>query len=127
VSNAFKWFGLFIKDHDRLDRWMRFYIHHRNLYAKGQGEAAAVKSLVSLQALMLTWLFLKTTFPFLETWMFFTFAPFLVAFKIGFHWWLGYWWDVHNFYDRENDWGNQRNPIQKSISETLLNGGGITK
>jgi hypothetical protein len=109
----------FIKDKEKIERIIKAYIHHRNLYCKGQSEFGFAKSLVSLQAIMITWLFLKSTFPFLENWMFFTFAPALVVFKIIFQWWLGYWWEINDFYDRESDWCNKRNPVIDKLGKTL--------
>jgi len=127
MSRFKRYLGILLKDEEKLDRWLRFYIHHRNLYGKGQGEVAQFKALISLQAVMITWLFLKTTFPWLENWMFFAFVPFLVTFKVILHWYVGHWWDTHNVYDKEADWGNVRNPIQKKVSEKLLEGEGITR
>lgn len=120
MSRVRRLIGLFVRDRERLDRWMKLYIHHRNLYAKGQAEFGFVKGLVSLQAIMITWMFLKTTFPFLDNWMFFTFAPILVVLKILLHWVLGYWWEMNNFYDREADWANTRNPVLNGLDRKIL-------
>lgn len=107
------------------ERWVRFYIHNRNLYSKGYGEYAVVKQLFSFQTVMVSWLFLKSIWPGLDNWIVGVGIPVMVVSRVCLGWSLGWWWDRYKIFDKENDWQNVRNPIQKAVSETLLDGRGL--
>ena len=117
--------GLFTRDRDRLNAWMLVYIHHRNLYNKGQNELGFFKTLVNVPSLMVFWLFVRSIVPDFPLWLFIVGCPVLMGIKITSNWVVGLWWEKHDFYDREADWSNTRNPISKAISENLLDGKGI--
>lgn len=119
--------GFWFKDKRKLDRWLRFYIHHKNLFSKGRGEVSFILGLFNPGFIMIGWLFLRDLFPGLPHWVLFVILPVSMICEIGISWTLGYWWDINQVYDKEADWGNTRNPIQKAVSETLLDGKGITK
>ena len=120
-------FGLLFKDKEKLDRWLRAYIHHKNLFNKGHGELGFILGLFNPGLIMVMWLFLRDLFPGLPYWVLFIILPISMILEMGISWSIGYWWDVNQVYDKEADWGNRRNPISKAVSETLLNGKGITK
>lgn len=120
-----KYLQFVVRDRERLEYWIGLYIHHRNLYNKGQGELGFFKTLVNVPSLMMFWLFVRSLVPEFPFWLFISSVPVLMGIKIISNWVVGWWWDKHDFYDRESDWGNNRNPIQKAISETLLNGKGL--
>jgi len=113
------------------NRLIRGYIHHRNLYTKGQAELGILRNLVSYQALLITYLSadnLMTKLGLdLPLWMVFAGLAVAVVLKIIMQWSLGWWWDRNRIFDKEADWSNTRNPLQKEISKSLLNGTGIEK
>jgi len=127
MSRFKRYFGLWFKDEAKLDRWLRLYIHHKNLFNKGRGEVAFVFSLFNPGSLMIGWLFFRDLVPELPYWVLFIMVPVWMFFEIGLSWSVGLWWDKNKVYDKEADWGNDRNPISKAVSERLLNGEGITK
>lgn len=125
MSRVFKGLSLIVKDRERLDRWFRFYIHHRNLYSKGIAEIAFVKNLVYLQPYLVWWLVIRESYPKFPVWAYVALVPVCIFVKTVFAWCLGRWWDTLKLYDRERDWDNNRNPIHKAVSEALLNGRGL--
>lgn len=125
TNRAERCLSFFVRDKARLGRCVGWYIHHRNLYLKGKGEVGFVLGLVNGQSLMIGWLFFRDLFPWMKVWMFVPVVVLLSVLKIVSYWVMGWWWDVYNYYDRESDWANRRNPISKAVSETLLNGRGI--
>ena len=127
MSRFKRCFGLLFKDKEKLDRWLRVYIHHKNLFNKGHGELGFVLGLFNPGLIMVMWLFLRDLFPGLPYWVLFIILPVSMILEIGISWSIGYWWDINQIYDKEADWGNDRNPISKAVSETLLDGKGITK
>lgn len=115
----------FTRDDATLEKWSRLYIHNRNLYQKGQSEVQFLKNTFSVQSVMVLWLFIKSIWPEFPLWVFGCVMPVLLLLQMFGHWALGYWWDRNDLYDRESDWLNRRNPIQKAVSETLLDGRGL--
>lgn len=120
---------LWKEEPNKRDRILRMYIHHRNLYAKGQGELGILRNLISYQALLVTWLsadkFIEKIGWNVPMWMVFSVLAFLIICKILIQWLAGWWWDKNGVFDKELDWANKRNPIQRTISDRLLNGKGI--
>lgn len=101
---------------ERLESWMRFYIHHRNLYGKGRGEVDFLRSLAPLQSLMLLWLFLKSVFGDIPNWVVYIGIPVIVIGKAVLHWCVGYLWEENRVFDKENDWNNDRNEAMRKIN-----------
>ena len=114
---------------ETLNRVLRFYIHHRNLYNKGQAELGFFRNIVSFQPLLITWLtadrFLEKMHWAIPMWVVFGVLALVVMLKVIAQWFVGYWWDEKRVFDKENDWSNNRNPIQKTVNDMLLNGKGI--
>lgn len=114
---------------ERANRWLRAYIHHRNLYNKGQAELGMFRNLVSYQAVLVTYLSadnLLTKLGWnLALWVVFAGLAVAVGFKILLQWSVGWWWDRNQVFQKEADWSNIRNPVQKAMSEHLLDGRGI--
>lgn len=101
---------------EKFSRWMQFYIHHRNLYNKGQGEVNFIRGLAPLQPLMVLWLFLKSIFgEDVPNWLVYFGIPFIIVSKAVLHWWIGYMWEEHRVFDKENDWNNKRNEAMRII------------
>ena len=101
---------------------MGLYIHHRNLYNKGENEIGFVRRLIGFQPLMITWLFIKSLFPGLPNWIIIAAIPLAVVSKIVANWVLGYLWDKRQLFDAETTWSNERNKLAKSIQRSLMNG-----
>jgi len=122
---------LLFRDKAKGDRVLDRYIHHRNLYNKGQAELGFFRNLVSYQAILVTYLAVDRILAKLgwsvSMWIIFMVLALLVVLKVGFQWYVGYWWDKHQVFDREADWGNKRNLITKAISQKLLDGGGLNR
>jgi len=74
---------------------------------------------------MLGWLFVRDVWPGTPLWVLFVVAPVLVSAKIVVNWFVGWWWDRHEVFDREQTWGNKRDPIAKVLSKKLLDNEGI--
>jgi hypothetical protein len=112
----------FVKDQERLERIIKWYIHNKNLYSKGNSEASFFKSLVNAQVYVVWWLGLKSVVPDFPLVLFVCAVPVIVILKIGIHWMIGRWWDRNNFYDRESDWSNKRNPVMNGLDKKVLGG-----
>lgn len=114
---------------ERANKWLRVYIHHRNLYNKGQAELGVFRNLVSYQAVLVTYLsadnLLTKLGLDLALWVVFAGLAVAVGLKILLQWSLGWWWDRNRVFQKEADWSNVRNPVQKAVSEHLLDGRGI--
>lgn len=110
---------LFSKNQETVSRIVNTYIHHRNLYNKGENEVSFIRRLVSFQPLMLMWLFLRDLFPGLPTWIVIIAIPIVVILKTLINWYVGYMWDRKQFFDNENNWQNKRNPVMRIIEENL--------
>lgn len=109
-----------IKDKQRLDRWLRSYIHHKALYSKGWGEVGFIRSLFSPQTMMVGWLFLKSFFPTVPYWLLFIIVPLAVISEVSIGWSIGYWWDKNKIFQKEADWDIKRNPALKGLTDELL-------
>lgn len=99
----------------RLDKWLRVYIHHRNLYSKGNGELGFFRTLAPLQSLMVLWLFLKSILGDIPHVFLYAGIPMIVASKIVIHWYIGYLWEEHRIFDKEADWTNKRNEAMRVV------------
>ena len=125
MSRVGQWARLLAKDNQQANRWVDLYIHHRNLYNKGEGEIGFARRLVGIQPLMLTWLFVKNLFPALPNWVVVVAIPVVIVTKIVANWTMGYVWEKKNFFEREQTWSNERNKLAKNLSQKLLDNGGI--
>lgn len=116
---------------ERSNRLLRKYIHHRNLYDKGQSELGVFKNLISYQAVLVTYLSadnLLVKFGLdVPIWFVFAGLAMAVILKIFVQWSVGWWWDKNQVFPKEADWSNLRNPVQKAVNEQLLNGKGIER
>ena len=108
-----------------VEKWIRLYIHNRNLYATGNGHFGFFRLLVNPQAFIVWWLFVRSLVPEFPLVLFIACVPVIILIRIGSCWALGFWWDRNNFYDREKDWDNKRNPVMKEVSARLLDSKGI--
>lgn len=107
-------------NNDRIDRFLRFYIHHKALYSKGWGELGFIRNLFSPNTLMVGWLFLKSFFPHTPYWVLFIIIPMCVLCELGIGWSLGYWWDKQKAFQKEADWHIKRNAALKGVTDELL-------
>lgn len=114
---------------ERSNRLLRGYIHHRNLYNKGQAELGVFRNLVSYQAVLVTYLSADNIVTKLgldlPLWMVFAGLALAVAVKIACQWFVGYLWDKNRVFDKEADWSNNRNPVAKALNQQVLHGSGI--
>jgi hypothetical protein len=109
----------FVKDQAKLDRLVEWYIHNKNLYQKGAGEATFFKSLVNAQVYVVWWLGLRSVVPDFPLVAFACAVPVVVVLKVCMHWMIGRWWDVNGYYDRESDWSNKRNPVLTELGNRM--------
>jgi hypothetical protein len=121
MSRAGKLIRLLVHDKAKVDRFIALYIHHRNLYGKGESEISFVRRIASFQSLMITWLFLRNLFPAIPTWIILVAIPVLIVSRTLANWFVGYLWDSRRLFDKETDWNNDRNPAIKFIQQTLTN------
>lgn len=99
----------------KFERWLKVYIHHRNLYAKGHGEVGFLKSLMPLQSLMVLWLFLKSVLGEIPNEFIWIGLPLILGLKMLVHWLVGWMWEEYRIFDKENDWNNRRNEAMRKI------------
>ena len=125
MSRVGQWIRLVTSDEQKVHRWVDLYIHHRNLYNKGEGEIGFARRLVGIQPLMISWLFLKNLFPALPNWVVIVAIPLVIILKTIANWTMGYIWDRKQFFEREQTWSNERNKLAKHISHQLLNDKGV--
>ncbi len=120
ISRAKLVMGLFFNDKEKIEKYLKLYIHHRNLYNKGSAEVSFFKSFANTQMYILWWLFARNVWPAFPLWLFLAIVPAVVLLKILVNWVVGYWWDRNKLYDRESDWSNERNPVMNGIEKQLL-------
>src|SRR3990167_11056168 len=116
LSSVFRHYANRVVGSDRFDGCLKTYIHHRNLYAKGHGEVGFIRSLIPLQSLMILWLFLKSIGE-IPNWFAYIGIPVILLSIIALHWVVGYLWEQHKIFDKENDWNNERNKAMRKINE----------
>ena len=116
LSSVFRHYANRIVGHDRFDGWLQIYIHHRNLYAKGHGEVGFIRNIFPFQSLMILWLFLKSIGD-IPNWFVYIGVPVLITVKLILYWFVGYLWEQHKIFDKENDWNNERNKAMRKINE----------
>ena len=120
MSHALSLVRIFTHNPERIKRVMKWYIHHRNLYIKGNAEWGSIRNMVSVQTLMVTWLFLKSIFPVVPSIWLYIGIPLCIAGRILCGWGIGWWWDRNRLYDREADWQNARNPVLDGLDRKIL-------
>jgi hypothetical protein len=111
---------------EKREQVFRSYIHHRNLYTKGNGEFGFVWDIIKPQNMMITWLFLRDLWPQTPIWVVVVGFPLFILLKLVVKWLLGWYWDRHSLFDEERNWANQRDPMAKRINDKLLGQEGIT-
>jgi hypothetical protein len=119
MSRAGRFISRFWRDPKKKDRILQNYIHHRNLYAKGNGELGFVWELVRPQNMMITWLFIRDVFPGIPLWVLIVGFPLTIAVKLASKWAVGWWWDREAVFQREADWQNERNPFTETVIRKL--------
>jgi hypothetical protein len=125
MASPGKWCKGIIKDPVSRETWFRRYVHHKNLYCKGESEIGFFRqAFFGFQSMAVGWLFIRNIWPDFPTWVIWL-APLLLMVKTAVYWSVGYFWDRNRIFDHEHSWGNQRNPIMKYISHDLLKGGGL--
>ena len=125
MASPGKWFKKAFRDHERREKCFKTYIHHKNLYVKGESEIGFFRqAFFGFQSMAVAWLFIRDIWPGFPTWVV-VFAPLLLVVKTVVYWSFGYWWDRNRIFDHEHTWSNQRNPIAKYISQDLLKGRGL--
>lgn len=121
------WLRIF-KDETKRERVLRSYIHWQKIYIQGSTQMNFWRGMVAdMQGYALYWMLGKQYFPKLSLTAFILFLPVVVLLRIALNIGIGLWWDKEQMFQRENDWGNIRNPVQMKINEKLLGGEGITK
>ncbi len=121
-----KYFKMFFRDPARRRKMWNRYVHHKSIYAKGQGEVGFILSAVlGFQAMMVWWLFIRDMVPGIPRWVFVVTVPVLLIGKMLLFYAIGYFWDKEKIFNIEQTWSNERNPIAKGISTQLLNGDGM--
>jgi len=121
-----KYFRQFFREADlRQHVWARF-VHHKNIYAKGQGEIGFLASAVfGFQGIMVACLFLRDFIPGLPRWVFLVVVPMMLMGKIILFYAIGYFWDKEKIFKHEKSWQNHRDPMAECISKKLLHGTGL--
>lgn len=104
---------------DKFEKWLKVYIHHRNLYAKGHGEVGFFKNLLPLQSLMILWLFLKSILGNIPNEFIYIGIPLIIMSKAALHWVVGWLWEECKIFDKENDWNNKRNEAMRTITNNF--------
>lgn len=123
MSHALSLVRLFTRNPERIRKVMQFYIHHRNLLLKGGAELGFVRNLfVNVQGFMVTYLTLKSMFPWISNKVLYIGVPACIIARVMFSWILGAWWDKNALYDREADWQNARNPVLDGLDKKVLKG-----
>lgn len=125
MSRIGRYLTLVTRDPEQRAKLLDSYIHHRNLYTKGNGEFGFLWELIKPQNMMITWLFLRDLWPQTPIWVVLVGFPVFIVIKLAAKWALGYWWDRYNMFDRERNWANQRDPLAKNLNDKLLNREGI--
>lgn len=121
-----KYFRLFFSDPALRRRVWNRYVHHRNIYAKGESEIGFLRNAVfGFQSFMVAWLFMKSLIPWLPTWVMFAAFPCLIAVKFVTYYTVGKLWDREKIFKLEKTWSNERDPMAETISERLLSGSGL--
>lgn len=115
----------FVRDTSKRDRLVDLYIHHRNLYNKGQAELGFIRNIFSVQGVMVAYLFFKELLPDIPIWIIFSALALFVALKVAAQWAVGYWWDKFKWFHREKRWLNKRDEIAENVSRQLLHGQGL--
>ena len=98
-----------------------WYIHHRNLLNKGRGEIAWLVDMIKTVALgtaMVAIIFPGSLAG--KEALIFIFA---LAY-LGICYSVGWWWEIRRYYQRENDWQNERNPFNQEIKDLITKDGG---
>ncbi len=125
MSRPGRWISLLVANKLRHKRWLDLYIHHRNLYNKGEGEIGFVRRLFGFQTLMIAWLFVRDIVPTLPIWIIGVSVPILLLLKCFSNWFIGWWWDRKGYFAREHTWNNKRDPIATTLNKKVLDNEGI--
>ncbi len=113
---------LIFRDRSRRERMFAAYIHHKNLYSKGNGEISFWVGMANIDTFLLLSIFVKTQFPWIPLWLYVVLFPILIFLRTGAAWFIGWWWDRNDLFARESDWTNKRNPTIDALGRKLDNG-----
>ena len=94
-------------------RIIRFYIHHRNYFQKGNGEFEVLESPIKL--FLLISVYIKVMLG-NSPWVIPLIITIIIA-RIVFFWLLGMLWDKIKAYHIEQEWSNKRNDFVKDMRE----------
>lgn len=125
MANPGKYFRIFLKDKYKRNRIFKKYIHHKNIYNKGNSEIGFLRTVFGLQSYMILWLFMRDIFPGIPVWIVIAAIPLIVITKTSIYYLMGLFWDKHRLFHEEHAWQNKRNPIMKEISKKVLNKKGM--
>lgn len=120
-----KYFKLFFRDIQLRQKIFKRYIHHKNIYNKGNSEIGFIRTIFSLQSYMILWLFIRDIIPGTPAWIAIAAIPLIVTAKTIIYYCIGLFWDKNNLFHEEQAWNNKRDPIMKEISNEILNGKGM--
>ena len=115
----------FFKNPERLDRAMRFYIHHRNLFNRGAGEFNFLKGSLGIQSAGVAYLVIMKIWPNASNLIIGVCFVLFIIIRTVAYWAIGLWWDKKRIFDKEADWSNWRNPVSKALNKKILDGEGI--
>ena len=122
MSRPGKYLRLIFRDPARREKLLAAYIHHRNLYSKGNGEIGSILAIVNFQSAMVTWLFLKSIIPGIPLWCLGVGFSAAIVGRTILKWAFGYYWDKYRVFDAEAEWSNRRNPTLSAIREGVEHG-----
>jgi hypothetical protein len=120
-----KWFRILVKDPGRRKRLFEAYIHHKNLYNKGNSEVGFLASIVRPQSYMVAWLFLRDLIPSVPLWVVGAALPVFVITKTAVFYGIGWYWDRKELFHYEDNWNNERSYLGRALNEKVCNGEGI--
>ncbi len=114
---------LIFRDRSRRERIFESYVHHKNLYNKGNGEISFWVGMANIDTFLLLSIFVKTQMPWVPLWMYFALFPILIFARTGAAWAIGWWWDKNKLFDTEASWTNKRNPTINALGKKILQPG----
>lgn len=122
MSRVDKLLLLIFKDRSRREHAFELYIHHKNLYSKGNGEISFWVGMANIDTFLLLSIFIKANFPWIPFWLYCVLFPSLIVARTGVAWFIGWWWDRNGLFDAEASWGNKRNPVLNGLDNKVLRG-----
>jgi hypothetical protein len=129
MASPGKWFKLFFRDPEKRRRMFNLYIHHKNIYCKGESEIGFIRHVLGFQSVAVYYLVAEKVSDRLGMvipmeWIACA-IPVAFSLKIIIYYSVGWLWDHFELFDAEHTWGNKRDPILKVLSEKLLDSEGL--